>query len=428
MTKPQAWLVHLYSSAVNLLWNALKIPFLFLPTPRQFLDRELSPQDHALLRNFRSQHDRCVVWFCSSAGEYEQAKPIMDKLATDKRIWQVIIFFSRSGFEFAKVRQENLPFIMSPPDTLPRWRRLLGDLRPNICVIVRYELWPAFLAAAAETSVLMLVDASAPKQKTSVKAWLQKKLLAYFDWVAVVQPHDGEIFKHLYSGEISVTGDTKYERALQRAKQPPTDVRKKLDEFRTDKSILIGGSVWPADVKVIVAAYKQLSENVRQNWRVVLVPHDISDASLAHLESICAQAELTTQRWQQLNPAKPPDVLLIDVLGILAELYSAGNLGFVGGAMDHKVHNVLEPACHGLFLAHGPCYTTSIEAIELVEKHLSTVVRGKDDLAQWWAQTADMSRARNDKLLQHVQQNSGAVDKVFDKITSSLALKTKATN
>lgn len=51
--------------------------------------------------------------------------------------------------------------------------------------------------------------------------------------------------------------------------------------------------------------------------------------------------------------------MVIDRVGFLSELYGACHLAFVGGALHHKVHNVLEPLCYGLPIAFGPRYHTS---------------------------------------------------------------------
>ena len=60
-------------------------------------------------------------------------------------------------------------------------------------------------------------------------------------------------------------------------------------------------------------------------------------------------------------------VVLIDRIGILAELYHQANLAFVGGSFRGSIHNVMEPAVAGLPVLFGPSYHNSQEAELLVQ-------------------------------------------------------------
>src|SRR6185369_16281303 len=75
----------------------------FFPKIRRFLhDRHWSYDRCTDLRSERNRKKHCVLFFCSSAGEYEQAKPLAHLLAADSHNYVHIIFFSSSGFSFAK--------------------------------------------------------------------------------------------------------------------------------------------------------------------------------------------------------------------------------------------------------------------------------------------------------------------------------------
>ena len=57
--------------------------------------------------------------------------------------------------------------------------------------------------------------------------------------------------------------------------------------------------------------------------------------------------------------------MIIDAIGKLADLYSYGNIAFVGGSFKGKVHNVLEPAIYGIPVLTGPFIKNSSEALQL---------------------------------------------------------------
>lgn len=96
-----------------------------------------------------------VLFACSSAGEYEQALPIIHHLeASGRRV--AICFFSYSGYRFAEVRKESRTYFLAPFDSLIYWRRVRKILSPQQVILVRYELWPCFLSVFGDSSKLWL--------------------------------------------------------------------------------------------------------------------------------------------------------------------------------------------------------------------------------------------------------------------------------
>jgi len=59
------------------------------------------------------------------------------------------------------------------------------------------------------------------------------------------------------------------------------------------------------------------------------------------------------------------DIVLFDVLGVLAFAYAKAGIAYVGGAVHNRVHNVIEPAYFGLPVLTGPKIFNSAEALEL---------------------------------------------------------------
>ena len=76
----------------------------------------------------RISESRTAVFYCSSAGEYEQAKPVIDRLRNIHQISSVIYFFSRSGYDYAQARNEQAPRFLTPPDTWLHWHSIFKRL------------------------------------------------------------------------------------------------------------------------------------------------------------------------------------------------------------------------------------------------------------------------------------------------------------
>jgi 3-deoxy-D-manno-octulosonic-acid transferase len=95
------------------------------------------------------------------------------------------------------------------------------------------------------------------------------------------------------------------------------------------------------------------------------------------------------------GPADGWDVLVLDELGMLAPLYGAGTLAFVGGTLARRGgHTPLEAAAHGLPLLAGPRTAHIAElAGELEVAGALWRVRDRHDLVTAWRELlADPAR------------------------------------
>lgn len=84
----------------------------------------------------------------------------------------------------------------------------------------------------------------------------------------------------------------------------------------------------------------------------------------------------------------------MDTVGVLAEIYRATALSYVGGSFSTGVHNVLEPAVTGQPVLFGPRIHNAYEAERLVEHNAGFVVRDADAASRQLAHLLDDDRAR----------------------------------
>jgi 3-deoxy-D-manno-octulosonic-acid transferase len=77
--------------------------------------------------------------------------------------------------------------------------------------------------------------------------------------------------------------------------------------------------------------------------------------------------------------------VIVDQLGVLFDLYDIASWVWVGGAVHHQVHNVLEPTIRGLPTAFGEKYLNSQEARELVAENLVLASSDPIQFANWLA-------------------------------------------
>jgi 3-deoxy-D-manno-octulosonic-acid transferase len=105
----------------------------------------------------------------------------------------------------------------------------------------------------------------------------------------------------------------------------------------------------------------------------ILAPHEISEAHLRHLEAQMARRGLSSGRYSSAEPDRRRRVLLIDQVGVLAELYTWGQVAFVGGSFRRQVHSVMEPLAAGLPVVVGPFHHNNREALAYQKKNINTL-------------------------------------------------------
>lgn len=389
----------------------------------QCLGRFLSKSEREVLRE-QCHGRRTFLVFASSAGEYEQALPLVKRFEADHPdLLPVLIFFSESGVTFAKSQGESRLFCKAPWDDYFAWRLLLKAIEPQFTIVVRYELWPNFLYQAKSYGPVYLVNGvESPRvSRNRLVRLVKRRLIAGIDRIFVVGSRDQDFFLETLGAsreQIVVTGDTKYDRVRERAEERQaklSDIQGRLNQSWPRRNCFILGSAWHKDVQLGFDSFKKCGKT--QQWRLIVAPHDISSDMLAWVESQAKACDIQLCKFTQLDQlASHHDGILVDVIGVLPELYGCAELAMVGGAMHHRVHNVLEPAVRGLYLCFGPLYHTSKEAEALVSEQLAKVVTNSKELTDWWQSLSIDVGDRFEQLVEHVNRMTGASDRIKDEI------------
>src|SRR5690606_1945993 len=148
--------------------------------------------------------------------------------------------------------------------------------------------------------------------------------------------------------KIIVTGDTKYDRVLERAdahREAAQSIREKITTMFPGRRLLVLGSVYQADWDLMFSAWRG---SATENWLPILVPHHVDQKAIDKLTQATSAAGFKPVLWSRMEKPAPGEspVLIIDQMGMLAEIYASGEAAYIGGAQHAKVHNVLEPATY----------------------------------------------------------------------------------
>ncbi len=381
-------------------------------------NREWDLAKQTRIRRERDAKTHCVVFFCSSAGEYEQARPLASRLLELPQTYVHFLFFSQSGYSFAVQRKETIPFSLSPLDSLGNWRKIFAILRPQVFVVVRHELWPCCLWLARQRSKVLLVNASL-QTRGRVSIFLKSLLLSLVDKIYTVSEQERLSFQHQFANvqtNILAVGDSKYDRVLERAAALQGFAR--FPMLEQSRPRLVVGSAWKKDCELALSAFTLFKAKHAGPAQLVLAPHQPNSEFISWLEQECAKTSLPWARLSQLaSSVTAPEMIIVDSVGLLFDLYGVCDLAFVGGALHHKVHNVLEPAAFSLPLAFGPFFENSHEACEIFEKGLATVVHNAKELLSWMEPLL-LQPQKNQALQQFLASKAGATDRILLEIAT----------
>src|SRR5690606_36954413 len=137
---------------------------------------------------------------------------------------------------------------------------------------------------------------------------------------------------------------------------------------------------WPTDESVLLPAWRALRVAV-PDARLVIAPHEPTDAHLAPIRRWAQEAGLTLAA---LDAARAEDdVVLVDRVGALGDLYALADAAFVGGGFHAAgLHSVLEPASFGAPVLFGPRHHGSRDARLLYEARGGEPVRDVPELVR----------------------------------------------
>ena len=341
------------------------------------------PGDAKVLRAFRARRGiraryaawaaahrdpaRRLLWMhAPSVGEGLQARPVL-QLARAKRpdVQLAYSFFSPSAATFARGLDVDFADYL-PFDTDGEARAALAALAPRALVFSKLDVWPNLARVAVSRGVrLGLVSATLAEgssRRRGVAARFLEDAYARLDAVGAIDEHDAERLVELGArrDRVSVTGDTRYDQVWARVHNVDR-TSGFVASLESERSTLVAGSTWPADERPLLAAWIRVRRSVR-DARLVIAPHEPTEGHLAPIERWAADNRIRASRLGA-DDAPQADVVIVDRVGVLGDLYALANAAYVGGGFHAAgLHSVLEPAAFGVPVLFGPRHSNSRDA------------------------------------------------------------------
>jgi 3-deoxy-D-manno-octulosonic-acid transferase len=314
-----------------------------------------------------------LVWVhAPSVGESLMAQAIVSELRALRPNVQVIFtFFSPSAERAARAVGADLAEYL-PWDTRAASEAVLSALRPNVIAFVRSEIWPTLVQAATERATrICLINAVLPAGSSRLRLparWLLKPAYQRVEAIGAVAQRDAERFRLLGVKPdcIRITGDARFDQVHARVQSLDRN-QPLLERLRDARcTTIVAGSTWSADEEELIPAFASARKGAP--LRLIIAPHEPGTAHLRDLEQRIDAVHVGHARLSQieLESSPLPDVVVVDRVGVLADLYAVATVAYVGGGFHSAgLHSVIEPAALGVPVVFGPRHGNAREADEL---------------------------------------------------------------
>ncbi len=313
-----------------------------------------------------------LIWIhCASLGEFEMAKPIAAALqAASSQRHILFTFFSPSGYENSPMGFNQSKAYL-PLDRPGSASRCLAQWNPSAAIFIRYDFWYHFIHQTLQHKIpcYALGVSLTPQHwlfKTLGKPWLN--LLQQMQGIGVInhQMHQIAIQNRLHN--TFVFGDTKFNRSIERTKQP-SSLPTQLQNWLIQKPTLILGSAWQPEIDLVLQFFQNNPEILPQR-QILIAPHNIITPFCESIQNQCLEKIKTNAlRFSECSNliASNTQSLILDTLGHLAESYRYGSIAIIGGAFGKGLHNTIEAAAFGLPLIFGPNHQKFPEAAQFIQ-------------------------------------------------------------
>ena len=380
--------------------------------------------------------DAQYVWFhAASLGEFEQGRPLMEELRRQHPGYKILLtFFSPSGYEVRKNYQGADIICYLPLDTITNARRFLRTIRPVMAFFIKYEFWYNYLHILKHRGIPVYSVSSIFRPGQVFFRWYGRQyahVLKCFTRFYVQNDISRELLNTIGIHEVSVVGDTRFDRVLQikeAARQLPL-----IEQFKGNAKCFVAGSSWQPDEEIFIPWLNEHPE-----WKVIIAPHVIGEDHLLQIEKLLEGRKVV--RYSKLSEnsdcnatlarrdceatlakreLSDADVLIIDCFGLLSSIYHYADVTYVGGGFGVGIHNTLEAAVWDVPVIFGPNNERFQEAQGLKACGGGFEIQGADDFRRIMQGFIDrpetMAEAGRQSGL-FVQQMTGATRKILNDV------------
>lgn len=402
------WIAHFFSPKAQLWFTGRK-------NWKEKLQQSISKLDT------RKNTER--IWIhCASLGEFEQGRPLIEKLKKEKNCQIVLTFFSPSGYEVRKNYELADIVVYLPLDTPSNAAFFVKIVQPDKVIFVKYELWANFIFEIEKRKIPLYLIAAKWRKGNNIfrfpASLLYNRILAAFSVIFTQDETTTKLLQdHLLQTKIVTSGDTRFDRILATQNEfiPIPEIDFFLANKTEDKLVLIVGSAWQTEESLVLKIFPKIKNHVY----LIIAPHEIDDTKInTQIQRFPTESVRFSEGKKNLENLQGKQILWIDNVGMLARLYHYADVAFVGGGFSGELHNILEPCVFGNMILIGHKYKAHkfTEATDLIAKKCVFTVENEFELLNYLEKYRTNRNFRTNiqtANYEYVAENAGATQEIW---------------
>jgi 3-deoxy-D-manno-octulosonic-acid transferase len=354
----------IYSVSIVLFFAILSPYFLYQALRYRKYVRNLPQRLGYLPLSFNFDAEESIWIQAVSVGEVLTVRALLPQLR--ERYPRLRIFVSTTtmtGQHVAHTNVQGVDGVFYFPLDLPFVvRRTLAVVKPRLFIMMETELWPNLLRECRRAGVKTALVNGRISARSHPRYMLARRffrrVLADVDRFCMQSEESARRIIEIGAPRerVSVTGSLKFDSLELPGTMPDRGRNRVLRYFRIppERPVIIAASTLRGEEEPVLDAFQR----IRATWgNALLIIAPRKPERFAEAERLAQHRGWRVARRKELPVDAEPrvDVVILDTIGELAQIYQIATLVFVGGSLaDAGGHNILEPAVFGKPIVFGP--------------------------------------------------------------------------
>ncbi|MGZ5576530.1 MAG: lipid IV(A) 3-deoxy-D-manno-octulosonic acid transferase [Methylobacter sp.] len=379
---------------------------------------------------YKKSFPQNVIWFHAvSVGEAEALFPLAKKIQREyPNVTLLITTTTPTGSARVKaIMQDSVEHVYLPYDIPCSINRFMRCFKPGMAVIMETEIWPNLFAYCGKNEIPLYIINARLSEKSArgyqkIPA-LISPALACVKSIAAQTQDDACRFAAIgaKTETVRTLGNIKFDVEVSN-EIIQQGVQLKAELF-AGRFVWLIASTHKDEERIFLEIYKEIKPKIPELLLAIVPRHP---ERFGEVKKLCEQNQLVVVKRTSGEICRQyDDVYLVDTMGELKMLYAASDVAFVGGSMvPVGGHNILEAAAVGTPVLFGP-YMANFKEIADGVLTEDAAIQCQDEGEIINAVTAlyvdaEYRQSLAEKGKVFVQQNQGAITRIFDMLSQDI--------
>ena len=380
----------LYNISLSLIWLIIKAYSLFDKKTKLFV--ELRKNQKIISK------ENVVLFHCSSLGEYESIKYLIRAYKEKNKNSSIFLSAFSPSLQHHNIDSNLIDcFFYLPIDLSKNAKKIISLINPKKVFFVKKEIWFNYIFEISKRNIPLYLISGKFKKKDIIFSsnWMINHL-KMFDFIFTNDHESNDVLKSKTINNYIFSGDTRFDSISNNNKDNIN--LKRINDFCGDKDIIVFGSVYKEDLKIIEDF---ITKN--NSYKYLIAFHND-----------CKKNSEIIKKYDYVkysdNSQNKANIMIIDEFGILKNLYEFAKIVYVGGGFNKGVHNILEPIFFGNPVLFGPRFKNFNEAKKAIRLGIAIPVSNKNEFEVSVEKFKNFDRT---KSREYFKSNLGATNNIM---------------